>query len=85
LEISHDSSLFGRFWEPVAELVQWLAANSLFLRKQGIFLPEQGIFRQNRELSAGASTLPSGRRRRCLDDGKSARLDVAPNVLGRFQ
>jgi hypothetical protein len=44
LEISPDSGLFGRLWEPVAKRIQQLAANSLFLRKQGIFLPEQGMF-----------------------------------------
>jgi hypothetical protein len=49
LEISLDSGLFGRLLEPVTKRIQWFAANSLFLRKQGIILPEQGIFRQNRE------------------------------------
>jgi len=43
LEISHDSGLAGRFWEPVAKRIQQLAANSLLLRKQRIFLSEQRI------------------------------------------
>jgi len=33
----------GRLLEPIDKRFQWLSANSLFLRKQGIFLPEQGI------------------------------------------
>ena len=50
LKISPDSGLLGRFWEPVAERIQPLVANSLLLRKQRIFVagsgndsPEQGI------------------------------------------
>jgi hypothetical protein len=44
LEISHHSGLLGRLWKPVAKRIQRVAADSLFLRKQGIFLSEQGIF-----------------------------------------
>jgi hypothetical protein len=50
LKISPYSGLLGRFWEPVAERIQPLVANSLLLRKQRIFVagsgndsPEQGI------------------------------------------
>ena len=43
MEISHDSGLFARFSEPVAKRIQQLAADSLFLLKQGILLSEQGF------------------------------------------
>jgi len=43
LEISLDSCLLARFLKPVAKRIRQLAANSLFLRKQGNFSPEQGI------------------------------------------
>jgi hypothetical protein len=39
LEISHDSGLLARLWEPVVKRIQSLAAVSLLLQKQGIFLP----------------------------------------------
>jgi len=44
LEISHDSGLLTWFWEPVAKRIQWVAADSLFLRKQGIFCPNRENF-----------------------------------------
>ena len=42
LEISYDSGLSERFWEPVAEQNQWLAADSLLLGKQGILFARSG-------------------------------------------
>jgi len=47
----------GRFWELVTKRIQQLAANSLFLWKQGIFLSEQGMRpagQRNRQVGASA-------------------------------
>jgi hypothetical protein len=61
LEISHDSGLLARFWEPTAKPIQQLAANSLFLRKQRMFLPEQGVRPTEQGIAYPASRGPTAR------------------------
>src|SRR5215470_9190127 len=58
LQTSPDSGLFERFLTPLAEWIQWLAADSLFHLKTGNFSvrtgnssSEQGIFRRGFEVA----------------------------------
>jgi hypothetical protein len=75
LEISHDCGLFARFLEPIAEWIQRLAADSLFLPEPRIFRAgtgisscgtgnEQGIRRvqRRRALLCESANPPGGRR-----------------------
>jgi len=61
LEISHDSGLLTWFWEPVAKRIQWVAGDSLLLRKQGMFFARTGNSTSwNREIAGPGSIKQSG-------------------------
>jgi hypothetical protein len=79
-----NSGLFERFLTPLAEWIQWLAADSLFHLKTGNFsCPNREFPRRNRESSAEASRSPFCTAARRIADASPPGLDVVAHTLAR--